>query len=282
MNNLIEFLKQKFHLIVFGILQIISIILIYNTLNYPRFVISTATQSITGPINQMCNNIIKHFNLADENEYLMQQNLALLRQQKQNFLISDDTLMTAILIDTLNPNSCIRLYDYSYANVIYNTIHKRNNYLMIDKGAGDGINTDMAIISAQGIVGVVSDVSLHFSTVISVLNPDSRISAKVLPANQLGTIVWNGDDPGMVEMEDIPEHMNINVGDTVYTSGYSNIFPDNVLVGTICKKEKKGMNSFLTLKVKLATDFNHINTVYVVRNLYKTEIDTLKNKMKNE
>ncbi|MDD4395667.1 MAG: rod shape-determining protein MreC [Bacteroidales bacterium] len=284
MNNLIEFFKRYFHLMLFVFLQIIAIVMIYNTLNYPRFAISTMTQSFTAPINEMCNNVIRYFNLSDENEYLVQQNLNLVRQQKANLLFHEDTIVTAELVvtDSLNHRTCTRLYDYSYANVVYNTVHKRNNYLMIDKGAKDGMTYDMAVISAQGVVGVISDVSSHFSTVISVLNPDSRISAKVVPANQLGTIVWKYGDPSIVYLEDIPEYMNINVGDSVVTSGYSNIFPSDVLIGTICEKAKAQTNSFLTLKVKLATNFNHINTVYVIENIYKNELDSLKNRMKNE
>src|SRR5574344_640053 len=182
MNNLIEFFKRYFHLMLFVFLQIIAIVMIYNTLNYPRFAISTMTQSFTAPINEMCNNVIRYFNLSDENEYLVQQNLNLVRQQKANLLFHEDTIVTAELVvtDALNHRTCTRLYDYSYANVVYNTVHKRNNYLMIDKGAKDGMTYDMAVISAQGVVGVISDVSSHFSTVISVLNPDSRISAKVV------------------------------------------------------------------------------------------------------
>lgn len=268
----------------FIILQITAIVLIYNTMNYPRFAISTATQSFTAPFNKLCQNVLQYFNLGSENEALVRQNLVLLQAQKDNFLESTDTLMTAesVKVDSMNHRTCTRLYDYSYANVVYNTIHKKYNYLMIDKGYEDGITNDMAILSASGVVGVISDVSPHFSTVISVLNPDSRLSAKVVPANQLGTIVWKFGDPTCAYLNDVPEYMNINVGDTVLTSGYSNIFPQNVIIGTICEKAKSENNSFLTLKVKLSTDFNHINTVYVVKNLYKDELDSLKIKMKDE
>jgi len=131
-------------------------------------------------------------------------------------------------------------------------------------------------------VGVVSDVSKHFATIISLLHPDCQISAKVHPANQLGTITWRYGDPQSVYLEDIPEHLNINEGDSVLTSGYSNIFPSGILIGTISEKSKNPTANFLTLKVALATDFNHINTVFVVRNLYREELETLKSNMKED
>ena len=265
-------------------MKVVCIVLISKTMNYPGFAIVRATKVLTTPINRMCYGVVRHFNFNKENQYLTQQNLELLNAQEGNFLISSDSItgVEGDYTDTLGRTKRVRLYEYTSANVIYNTIHKKNNYLMIDKGSEDGIQPDMSVLSAEGVVGVVSEVSKHFSTVISLLHPDCQISAKVQPANQLGTITWRYGDPTSVYLEDIPEHLNINEGDSVLTSGYSNIFPNGILIGTISEKSKDPTASFLTLKVTLATDFNHINTVYVVRNLYREELETLKSNMKED
>lgn len=284
MNNLLVFLKRNFHVLTFVVLQILCLVMISRTMNYPGFAIARATKVLTMPINRMCYSVIRHFNYNKENQYLTEQNLALLNAQEGNFLISSDSVtpVEGNYTDSLGRTKRVRLYEYTTANVIYNTIHKKNNYLMIDKGSDDGIEPDMSVLSAEGVVGVVSEVSRHFATVISLLHPDCQISAKVQPANQLGTITWRYGDPQSVYLEDIPEHLNINEGDSVLTSGYSNIFPSGILVGTVSEKSKNPTASFLTLKVKLATDFNHINTVYVVRNLYREELETLKSNMKED
>lgn len=284
MNNLLVFLKRYFHVLTFVGLQILCMVMISRTMNYPGFAIARATKVLTSPVNRMCYSVIRHFNYSKENQYLAEQNLRLLNAQEGNFLVSSDSVtpVEGDYTDTLGRTKRVRLYEYTTANVIYNTIHKRNNYLMIDKGSEDGIVPDMSVLSAEGVVGVVSEVSRHFSTVISLLHPDCQISAKVLPANQLGTITWQYGDPQSVYLEDIPEHLNISVGDTVLTSGYSNIFPSGILVGTVSEKSKNPTANFLTLKVKLATDFNRINTVYLVRNLYREELETLKSNMKED
>ena len=284
MSNLLDFLKRYFHVLTFIGLQILCIVMISKTMNYPGFALARATRVITSPVNRMCYSVIRHFNYSKENQYLTEQNLGLMNELERNFLSSNDSVtpVEGDYTDTLGRTKRVRLYEYTSANVIYNTIHKKNNYLMIDKGAEDGIEPDMSVLSAEGVVGVVSEVSKHFSTVISLLHPDCQISAKVQPANQLGTITWRYGDPQSVYLEDIPEHLNINEGDSVLTSGYSNIFPSNILIGTISEKSKNPTASFLTLKVKLATDFNHINTVYVVRNLYREELETLKSNMKED
>lgn len=285
MSELIAFLKRYFHVIVFVVLQILALVMLYYSMNYPRYALAGITRTITAPINRLAYSVERHFNLNGENEQLVQQNLRLLQDREDNFISESDSLLTAedVVVDTTTKRTTrTRLYDYSTANVVYNTIHKKYNYLIIDKGSDDGIVCDMAVLSPNGIIGVVTDVSRHFATVTSLLNPNSKISAKVMPANQLGTIAWTYGDPYTAYLEDIPEHLNINVGDSVYTSGYSDIFPSNLLIGVISGKGKASGSSFLTLKVKLTTDFNHINTVYVVRNLYKEEFDDLKSKMQDD
>ena len=285
MGKLYEFIRRYFHVLLFIALAITGIVLIYQSTTYQRFAIGEATRTITGPVNAMSQKIVSHFNLSSENEGLVEQNLRLLREQKANFLVSSDSISTveSEVTDTVTHRTTTkRLYDYSTANVVYNTIHRKHNYLMIDKGTEDGITRDMAVLSSRGIVGVVTDVSAHFATVTSLLHPNSNISAKVMPANQLGTIAWKFGDPTTAYLNDIPEHMSINVGDSVFTSGFSDIFPNNLLIGVISEKSKSPNNSFLTLKVKLATDFNHVNTVFLVRNLYKEEMDELKAEMEDE
>lgn len=285
MSNLIAFLKKYLHVLVFIILQVTAIVMLYNSMNYPRYALASATKTIAAPVNKLCYNIERHFNLFEENKQLVKQNLKLLENRDENFFTESDTMKTAYFeeVDTArNRTIRTRMYDYTTAGVVYNTIHKKNNYLMLDKGSMDGVVCDMAVLSPNGVIGIVSDVSPHFATVTSLLNSSTRISAKVLPVNQLGTIAWHFGDPSCVYLEDIPEHININVGDSVYTSGYSDIFPNNVLIGVVCEKSKTSASSFLSLKVKLTTDFNHINTVYLVRNLYKEELEGLKSKMGNE
>lgn len=285
MGKLIAFIQKYLHIIVFMILLILGFYFIYQSTNYPRFAIAHATSTITAPINRLSYNIISHFNLKSENDALVEQNLQLLKERESNFLTSSDSISTAESVTTDTNTHKVtrtRLYDYSSANVVYNTIHRKYNYMMIDKGSDDGVTPDMAVLSASGIAGVVTDVTSHFATVTSLLHPNSNISAKVIPADQLGTVTWKYGDPTTAYLNDIPEHMNINVGDSVVTSGFSDIFPSGLLIGTISEKSKSPTDSFLTLKIKLATDFNHVNHVYIVRNLYKEEMDELKKKMEDE
>lgn len=280
MNRLLAFLKRYFHVIVFIFLQLISLILIYNSLNYPRFVMGKVSNHATYPIRKLWSGFTTHFSLRFENEGLIRQNIDLLREQERNFLLLEDSLF--VKNDQASDRKEVRLYDYTTAHVIYNSLNKKHNYLILDKGREDGMEVDMAVFSAEGIVGVVNDVSTHFSTVMSMLHPDTRISAKLMPTHQIGTVVWQENDAEIVNLQDIPQHIVVNIGDSVFTSGFSNVYPQDILIGTVVSVEENRKNTFLDIRIQLATNFNHLNLVYVVKNLYKNELDTLKANFKHE
>lgn len=281
MNNLSEFLKRNFHIFLFVILQIVSFVMITKSVKYTHFVVANVCQSIVSPINEGWYQVLRHFSLNDENQRLVQQNISLLRERDNAFVVKDDSLYTQMQEDTAKRTK-VRLYDYSTANIVYKTTDKVHNYIIIDKGKEDGIRVDMAVLSANGVLGVVNDVTAHFASVLSLLHPDARISAKIQSVNQIGTLIWNGKDARYAQLLDIPQHIPVKVGDTIVTSGCSDIFPKDILIGVVCKAQPSPHSSFLDINVKLATNFNNVNTVYLISNLYTDEINNLKSNFKDE
>jgi rod shape-determining protein MreC len=279
MNSFTELLKRYFHFFIFLILQIFAIVLIYNNSSYQYFVISTAMQRVTGPVQKFANFFYRQFYLSSENAFLMQQNMELLKEKDNMYIFSEDTVYSVFSGENKSKH---KMYDITTAHVVFNTVNKTNNYIIIDKGRRDGVVADMAVLSPNGVAGVVSDVSENFSTVISLLNPNSRVSAKILSINQIGTVVWVDSDPSIAQVIDIPQHLEVTVGDSVVTSGFSYVFPSDILVGTVIEKYDNPNNTFLTIKIKLSTDFRNLHNVYLISNLYKSELDSLKTKIKDE
>jgi len=279
MNSLRELIKHYFHILVFLSLLTFAFVLVYKHNNYQHFVLSATIQKITGPVQHFANQFYKHFRLNNENAELVKQNITLLEEKESMFVFSNDSVNTVFSGSGKNRR---RMYDISSAHVVFNTINKTYNYIIIDKGKKDGVTPDMAVLSPNGVAGVVSDVSDNFSTVISLLNPNSRVSAKIIPVNQIGTVVWMDHDPSIAQVIDIPQHLMIAVGDSVVTSGYSDVFPKDLLIGTVIEKYDNPNNTFLTIKIRLATDFRNLYNVYLISNLYKPELDSLKSKFKNE
>ena len=142
---------------------------------------------------------------------------------------------------------------------------------MLNMGSNDGIDKDMAVISQRGIVGIIRDVSKHFSSVISVLHKDTRISAKIKKNNYIGTLAWKGIDYRKAYLMDIPTHVKLALGDTVITSGYSHLFPEGIMIGVIENYNILEGDNFYTIKISFLEDYNNLSYVYVVNNLMRNE-----------
>jgi len=133
----------------------------------------------------------------------------------------------------------------------------------------------MGVINGNGIVGQVISVTDNYSAVMSVLSKDFKVSAKFKKNEFFGNIHWNGINSNTASMEDIPKHVPVKVGDTVVTSGFSQLFPRNVMVGTVSRVTMEPDKNFLDITLNLSTNFNSLNYVYVVNNMRKEEIQVL-------
>src|SRR5699024_9316506 len=145
-------------------------------------------------------------------------------------------------------------FQFTPAKVISNSYTKSHNILTIDKGAKDGIEVDMGVITPNGIVGIVNKTSENYATVQSILNTRSQINAKLKKTNHFGLLVWEKiRDPMHVHLIDIPRHTEFSVGDTIVTGGKSTIFPEGIQIGTIDDYVLDEINNAFIILVKLFT-----------------------------
>lgn len=266
MRNLFRFLIRFNSLFVFLLLEVICFSFIVKNHNYHNAKFVNSANVVTGSIYNTYYGFSEYLNLRAINDSLMKENAALKATQYV-------TMHKPVLqVDTsCEDTDLLRLHTYIAARVINNSTNKIANYLTIDKGTNHGVNREMGVISATGIIGIVNEVSDNFSTVMSVLNKNSRISVKLKRFNYPGNLQWNGEDPGVAELTGIPRHLPITANDTVITSGFSSIFPENVLVGTVTSFRTTSGNNFYDIKIRLTTNFETLQYAYVVNYLYKEE-----------
>jgi rod shape-determining protein MreC len=255
---------------------VIAFILIVNTNYYQQSVFFTASNSFSGSVYKVYNNITEYFSLKTVNMILADENAQLLNRQKSSFIKTDNKVF--VVNDTLYQQE----YTYVSAKVISNTVNRVNNYLTLNKGIRHGIKKNMGVITSRGIVGIVKDVSENFCTVYSLLHSKSKISAKLKKGNNVGTILWNGNDYRIVTMKDVPTHVKVKIGDTVISSGYSMMFPEGIPIGSVYSYDINKGKDFYEIKVKLFNDFNNISYVYIVKNLMKEELTELEKRSQNE
>jgi rod shape-determining protein MreC len=269
MRNILVFIIRYHFLLLFVLLEIFAITLLVNSTYYQSSAILKAGSRVTGRFYTSISNATDYLKLRTTNEQLAQEN-AMLRQMKGVSLLKNDT-SSFWVNDTLHKQQ----YQYIVSKVVLNTVGKRNNYIMLDKGSRSGIKKDMAVITSNGIVGTVVNVSENFSWVMSLLNKHTRISGRITKNNQMGTVIWNGVDHMYGTLTDIPAHVKIAKGDTIVSSGYSYIFPAGIMMGTISDFRVEQGDHFYIIPFKFSVDFNALQYVYVVRNLMKDEQEAL-------
>jgi rod shape-determining protein MreC len=269
MRNILVFIIRYHFLLLFVLLEIFAITLLVNSTYYQSSAILKAGSRVTGRFYTSISNATDYLKLRTTNEQLAQEN-AMLRQMKGVSFLKNDT-SSFWVNDTLHKQQ----YQYIVSKVVLNTVGKRNNYIMLDKGSRSGIKKDMAVITSNGIVGTVVNVSENFSWVMSLLNKHTRISGRITKNNQMGTVVWNGVDHIYGTLTDIPAHVKIAKGDTIVSSGYSYIFPAGIMMGTISDFRVEQGDHFYIIPFKFSVDFNALQYVYVVKNLMKDEQEAL-------
>ena len=263
MHNLLEFLQKHHHWFLFVVLEVISLVLLFQYNSYQGSVWLSSANAVSGKVNEGRAEVESFFSLRQMNEGLTLRNFYMERQLSQlRRLYSEATEDTAGL--WAKEMSFLKQYRMIPAKVVTNELNRQDNLLTIDRGTKDGVEVGMGVACGQGVVGVTYLVSDHYAVVMPVLNTASRISCAIRGHNYFGVLRWNGKDAGVAYLEDIPRHARFKRGDWVETNGYSSIFPPGVLVGKIETVYNSDDGLSYRVKVRLSTDFGHLRDVVVV------------------
>jgi len=262
MQNLLEFLQKYHHWFLFVLLEVISLIMLFQYNSYHNSVWLSTANAAVGSINEGRAEMESYFSLSKMNEGLTTRNFYLERQLAQmRRLYKEATGDTAVVRDEMQ---FLKQYHLVPAKVVTNELNRPDNLLTINKGSADGIEVGMGVACGQGVVGITYLVSDHYTVLIPVLNTSSRISCAIRSHNYFGVLRWDGKDAGVAYLEDIPRHARFKRGDWVETNGYSSIFPPGVLVGKIETVYNSADGLSYRVKVRLSTDFGRLRDVVVI------------------
>lgn len=272
MRKLLDFLVRKRHWFLFVLLEIVSLMLIYRNNAYQRNVIFSSANVLTGHIASVSGYVTSYLNLHEINKELLERNgkleMELLElQDRMDMMMADTVAFAGYAPDSTGQFA----YGFVLAEVVNNSVSHLSNYITVNKGRKDGIAPDMGVVSERGVVGIVSTVTDHFSVIIPLLNPKSRLSCKVLGSSYFGSLSWKGRSTRFAHLDELPRHVEFQKGDTIVTSGYSSVFPAGLIVGTVADFEKQHDDNFFSLEVELATDFQSLNNVRIIKNYNQEE-----------
>ena len=269
MRNLLNLFTRYHFFFLFLLLETIAIVMVARNHQYQRSVVVHSANRLSGFFHGIHTSVSEYFALKQQNELLTAQNNRMLHQTPFSYLKTDRQVF--VYRDTLYQQQ----YSYINARVINNSVNRRNNFLTLNKGRRHGIEPDLGVITPNGVVGIVKNVSQNFSSVISFLHRDTNISVRLKKNDHLGTLQWNGEDYRVATLLYIPTHVELSPGDTVITSGFSTIFPPDILIGSISHFEIQPGDNYFTVQVELAQDFNKLTYVHVVKNLFREEQEAL-------
>lgn len=268
MQQIFNFLIRNKNNILFLLLLGLSIFFTVQSHSFHKSKVVSSANVVTGKIYSWKNEIQTYFHLEDYNQRLLKENKEL-RSRLANL---PDTVAGKEFVDSTSYNS---MYKFHIARVINNNYSKMNNFLTLNQGAKAEIAKEQGVITSQGIVGIVDQVSANYARVISILNSNSRINAQLKRTNHFGSLIWNGKTPNVVQLVDVPRQAPVKEGDTIVTGGKSLIFPQGIPIGTIEDFRLDQSESYYTINVKLFNDMTNIGYVYVIENTEKEEIREL-------
>lgn len=269
MRNVFLFIARYHVFFLFLLLQIVCFYLIVSYNRFHRASFFNSSNAVAGTLYTWRSNFTGYFSLQQQNEELAQENAELRNRLPGSFEVVNEQYV--MYNDTLKELK----YQYITARVVNNSINRQMNYLTLNKGRREKIEPEMGVVGPNGIVGVVKDVSEHFCTVISVLNTDFTVGIKLEENNNFGLLRWDGEDYRYARMADIAKHVVVEPGMRVVTRGNSTIFPKDIPVGVVHTVTDEPGSNYLDIELQLATDFNTLENVYIVNNLFKEEQETL-------
>ena len=263
MRNLLEFLAKYNHWFVFLILEVVSMVLLFQYNSYQGSAWFSSANAVTGKLYEWDANVETFFSLTKVNQELTQRN-AYLEQEMQKLSDSLVSVTKDSSIYHRDQFALLRNYRLIPAKVVANSIDKPGNLMTIDKGSADGIHKGMGVISGTGVVGIVYLVAEHYAIVIPVLNTKSNISCMIQNRGYFGYLRWKGGVSDLAYLEEVPRHAHFKLGDYVVTSGYSAVFPPGVRVGRILHVFNSADGLSYRVQLRLSTDFARLRDVCVI------------------
>ncbi len=275
MRSLILLILKRSSLILFLIMELICALLVINYNKKQNEIFLTSSNFFAGKLYSTLNVAKEYFELSDVADSLSYENEMLRNQLASSRYINipfQDT-MRRVLPDSLGGDSVLVHFTYIHATVINNSVASSNNYLTLNRGRLHGVERSMGVVSAHGIVGIVTAVSNHFSTVKSILSRDLKVSGNIFVDGTpfSGSLTWQSHDHRFMNMDYVPKYAKIEQGDSVLTSGFSTVFPEGYSIGKVDTFFVPPGSAYYKIRVRLEEDMTTIRRVYVANNLLKEE-----------
>lgn len=266
MKTLFDLIWRNHYVVLFVAIQSFCVYLIIQNNRYQHASFFNSSNAAVAKINEGVTYFKEYIHLRENNQLLADENSRLRNLLSAMSQVKDT--VKATVTDTLLKQQ----YTYITAKVVNSSTTLPNNFLTINKGTADGIKPEMGVICGSGVVGIVQQVSEHYSTVMTLLHTKSKVSAKINTNGFYGSLVWGEESTSHESiLKDIDKTVPVKKGDTISTTEFSALFPSGIMIGKVIESKLNPGSNFNAIKVGLSTNFDNLTYVYVVDNLKKEE-----------
>lgn len=217
-----------------------------------------------------------YFSLKSENDVLAEENFQL-KQLIRAYESLPDSLDKEKMVAGFKAESDFR---YLPATIVKMSRNKQHNYIILNKGYEDGIRPQSGIISGKGVIGIIDAVDKNYSYALSFMNSGISVSSRIGREGSVGPLSWDGASSNGAILKEIPLQFQFAPGDTVWTSGFSSIFPPDIPLGVIGKSNIVN-GAVNECQVTLFEDFSALRYVTIVENIGREEILSLESMENN-
>lgn len=269
MERILRIFFNNGSLITFVGLELVCLYLIVN-FNSTQSAIAAETWSVrAGSVKSLYGNVQGYTDLREENEDLLRQ-IADLRGR-----LPAAGYAAAVDTGSVSDRAYRQRFRYVATSIINRSPYGPDNTLVIDRGSNVLVSVGQGVMGPDGLLGIVDATTERHARVVSILHRATRLSAG-LRSNAYGTLRWDGLDPRRMTLTDIPDFVTVAVGDSVFTTGFSNVFPTGQLIGTVEEAAVQPGTGSQDLTVRLANRPLQARRGFVVQDLFKEELSVLK------
>lgn len=261
MYRLLLFLRRIYVLLIFLVLEGFALHFYANSTTLTKARMLTASNRIVGGVYEKFSEIDYFMSLRGTNKLLetkvakLENELAAYREHYSTGQLNSITAAAEFP------------YEYVVARVVRNSIGRRENYIMVDKGTLDGVEKGMAVVSIDGyMVGYVENCSELNSICVSALNTAFRASGSITGTDHFGSISWPGKSVRHLSLAEVPKYAEIARGDTIVTTNYSFYFPEGIRIGTIDDFTVDESTASYIIDVRMGVDISTLQDVLLIKN----------------
>lgn len=271
MEYLLKLFVKYYNFFLFLLLQVICFYLIIHYHEHHRAVFWDNAYEISGWVYDQTESVNSYLNLRQVNDSLRAENARLREQAESSFYRSLHH------IGELEDEVLKDQFKYISARVINNSVNRPNNFITLDRGTMHDVEPPAGVITANGVAGILTHASRHFSAGISALHQEFNLSVQIEESGYIGSLSWEGNAPNVLRVTDIPRHKNVREGQKVVTSPYSRLFPEGIEVGEIFHHEVDPITNFHIIRIRPSVAFEDLRYGYIIHNTMAEEQVQLEN-----